>query len=178
CKLVNGNLMNNKSKRHIKAIVVVHVFGNIANMEKLINIAKQYNLKVVEDATEALGSKFKSGLYNGKYTGTVGDFGVYSFNGNKIITTGGGGMVVAKDDNLLSKAKYLSTQAKDDTLYYIHNEIGYNYRMTNLQGALGIGQLEQLDKFISIKKENYEFYKSNIEKIKGLSLLKFSDDIE
>ncbi|MBY6837878.1 LegC family aminotransferase [Clostridium botulinum] len=178
CKLVNGNLMNNKSKRHIKAIVVVHVFGNIANMEKLINIAKQYNLKVVEDATEALGSKFKSGLYNGKYAGTVGDFGVYSFNGNKIITTGGGGMIVAKDDNLLSKAKYLSTQAKDDALYYIHNEIGYNYRMTNLQGALGIGQLEQLDKFISIKKENYEFYKSNIEKIKGLSLLKFSDDIE
>ncbi|NFO91068.1 LegC family aminotransferase [Clostridium botulinum] len=178
CKLVNGILINNKSKRHIKAIVVVHVFGNIANMEKLMEIAKKYNLKVVEDATEALGSKFKNGLYNGKYAGTVGDFGVYSFNGNKIITTGGGGMIVAKDDELLSKAKYLSTQAKDDVLYYIHNEIGYNYRMTNLQGALGMGQLEQLDKFISIKKENYEFYKSNIEKIKGLSLLKFSDDIK
>ncbi|MBN1067758.1 LegC family aminotransferase [Clostridium botulinum] len=178
CKLINGILINNKSKRHIKAIVVVHVFGNIANMEKLMEIAKQYNLKVVEDATEALGSKFKNGLYNGKYAGTIGDFGVYSFNGNKIITTGGGGMVVAKDDELLSKAKYLSTQAKDDVLYYIHNEIGYNYRMTNLQGALGMGQLEQLDKFISIKKENYEFYKSNIEKIKGLSLLKFSDDIK
>ncbi|AOR23405.1 LegC family aminotransferase [Clostridium taeniosporum] len=177
CTLIKGKLINNKSRNHIKAIVVVHVFGNIADMERIMKIANKYNLKVIEDSTEALGSKFISGIYKDKYAGTIGDFGVFSFNGNKIITTGGGGMVVAKDKKLLEKAKYLSTQAKDDTLHYIHNEIGYNYRMTNLQAALGIGQLEQLDKFINIKRENYKFYKVNIEKIEGLSLLDFRKDI-
>lgn len=177
CDLINGKLINKKSKRHIKAIIVVHVFGNIADMEKIMGIASEYNLKVIEDATEALGSVFISGSYKGKYAGTIGDFGVYSFNGNKIITTGGGGMIIAKDEKLLSKARYLSTQAKDDSLYYTHNEIGYNYRMTNLQGALGLGQLEQLNKFINKKKENYKLYKSNIDKIQGLSLMDFKNNI-
>ncbi|MBW6409467.1 LegC family aminotransferase [Clostridium weizhouense] len=177
CNLIEGKLINNKSKKHIKAIVVVHVFGNIANMEKIMSIATKYKLKVIEDATEALGSRFISGKYKGKYAGTIGDFGIYSFNGNKIITTGGGGMIVSNDQKLLSKARYLSTQAKDDTLYYIHNEIGYNYRMSNLQAALGKAQLEQLEDFIKIKKENYELYKSKISNIEGLSLMDFRKDV-
>lgn len=177
CNFIDGNLINKKSKRHVKAIIVVHVFGNVADMEKIMDIASRYNLKVIEDATEALGSVFISGSFKGKYAGSIGDFGVYSFNGNKIITTGGGGMIIAKDEKLLSKARYLSTQAKDDSLYYIHNEIGYNYRMTNLQGALGLGQLEQLDKFINKKKENYKLYKSNIDTIEGLSLMDFKNNI-
>lgn len=177
CNLVNGKLINKKSNRHIKAIIVVHVFGNVVDMEKIMFIASRYNLKVIEDATEALGSLFISGLYEGRYAGTIGDFGVYSFNGNKIITTGGGGMIIAEDEDLLSRARYLSTQAKDDSLYYIHNQVGYNYRMTNLQAALGVGQLEQLDNFIIKKKENYKLYKSKIDNIQGLSLINFKNDI-
>ncbi|MBU5676662.1 LegC family aminotransferase [Alkaliphilus sp. MSJ-5] len=174
CYLFKNRLINKKTQRTITAIVIVHVFGNMANMEKLVEIASRYNLKIVEDATEALGSYCTSGKYEGKFAGTIGDFGVYSFNGNKIITTGGGGMLVAKDKKLVEKAKYLSTQAKDDELYYLHEEIGYNYRMTNLQAALGVAQLEQLEDFIKIKSENYKFYDEQIVNIKGLSLLNFN----
>lgn len=174
CYISEERLLNKKTQRVIKAIVIVHVFGNIANMERLVKIAEKYNLKVVEDATEALGSYCTSGKYEGKFAGTIGDFGVYSFNGNKIITTGGGGMLIAKDSKLAEKAKYLSTQAKSDELYYLHDEVGYNYRMTNLQAALGVAQLEQLEDFINIKTNNYKFYKEQIANIKGLSLLKFN----
>lgn len=178
CEFIKGKLINKKSKRHIKAMVVVHVFGNMCNMEAVIDIADKYNLMVVEDATEALGSKYISGKFKDKYAGTIGDFGVYSFNGNKIITTGGGGMVVSKDESLLEEVRYLSTQAKDDELYYIHNDIGYNYRMTNLQGALGLAQLECLKKFIQIKEKNYLKYKNEIRKIDGLKILDFNYDIK
>lgn len=174
CVLTENGLINNKTKRLIKAVVVVHVFGNMADMEKLMGIAEKYKLKVVEDSTEALGTYCTKGKYAGKYAGTIGDFGVYSFNGNKIITTGGGGMLVSNDSALSDKAKYLSTQAKDDELYYIHNEIGYNYRMTNLQAALGLAQLEQLEDFIRIKIDNYNLYKHEIDEIEGLSLVKFN----
>lgn len=174
CFLTEKGLINKKTNKVIKALVIVHVFGNMANMEKLMKIARKYKLKVIEDATEALGSYFKKGKYYGQFAGTIGDFGVYSFNGNKIITTGGGGMLVAKNISFLKKAKYLSTQAKDDFLYYIHDEVGYNYRMTNLQAALGVAQLKQLEKFIEIKTKNYDIYKNEIEKIKGLSLLSFN----
>lgn len=174
CILTEKGLINKKTKRFIKALVIVHVFGNMAKMERVMSIAKKFNLKVVEDATEALGTYCSEGKYKGKFAGTIGDFGVYSFNGNKIITTGGGGMLVAKNKNLAVKAKYLSTQAKDDELYYIHNEIGYNYRMTNLQAALGVAQLEQLEKFIEIKKRNYNLYKNEIKNIDGLKLLDFN----
>ena len=160
CIFENNILINKKSNKIIKAIIVVHIFGNIVDMEKLINIANKYNLKVIEDATEALGSYIKEGTYKGKFAGTIGDFGAYSFNGNKIITTGGGGMLVSSDNKLLIKAKYLSTQAKDDELYYTHNEIGYNYRMTNLQASVGIAQLEKLEEFIGIKSKNYNLYKT------------------
>ncbi|MFD1173229.1 LegC family aminotransferase [Oceanobacillus picturae] len=176
CYISDKGLVNKKTEKLIKAVIVVHVFGNMANMEKLMNIATKYKLKVIEDATEALGTYYTSGKYSGKYSGTIGDFGVYSFNGNKIITTGGGGMLVAKDKDLAERARYLSTQAKDDSLYYIHNEVGYNYRMTNVQAAIGVAQLEKLEEFIHTKKANYELYKKNIDEIEGLSLLKFNEN--
>ncbi|KLO21310.1 aminotransferase DegT [Marinitoga sp. 1197] len=176
CELTKEGLKNKNTGRIIKAIVVVHIFGNMADMESLMNIAEKYNLKVIEDATEALGTKYTEGKYNGKFAGTIGNIGVYSFNGNKIITTGGGGMLVARDIKIAEKAKYLSTQSKDDSLYYIHNEIGYNYRMTNLQAALGVAQLEQLEKFIEIKTKNYKLYKELISEIDGLRLLNFGQN--
>ncbi|MCR6513573.1 LegC family aminotransferase [Clostridium sp. LY3-2] len=178
CVFDGDTLINKHSNREIKAIVVVHIFGNLANMEKIMELSKKYNLKVIEDATEALGSKFTFGKYKGKHSGTIGDFGIYSFNGNKIITTGGGGMIVSNDLEKLNHIKYLSTQAKDDTLHYVHNEIGYNYRMTNVQAAIGLAQLEELDSLIKTKKENFFKYKKEIEKMDKLSLIEFSKDIE
>jgi perosamine synthetase len=177
CSFTNGKLINNVTKKHIKAMIVVHVFGNIADMERIIEIANKYNLKVIEDATEAIGTYYIEGKYNGKHAGTIGDIGVYSFNGNKIMTTGGGGMIVSNNEELLRKAKHLTTQAKSDELYYTHDEIGYNYRMTNLQAALGLAQLEQLEDFIKVKKDNYEFYKNEVQEIPGLRILDFKDTI-
>ncbi|WP_273130284.1 LegC family aminotransferase [Bacillus weihaiensis] len=177
CSFVNGKLINNKTKKHVKAVIVVHVFGNVANMEKIMDIANAFNLKVIEDATEAIGSYYTKGFYKGKYAGTIGTVGVYSFNGNKIMTTGGGGMMVSNNEELLKRAKHLTTQAKSDELYYTHDEIGYNYRMTNLQAALGLAQLEQLENFIKTKEENYNLYKEQVNDIKGLSLLSFNDNI-
>lgn len=144
----------------VKAIVVVHVFGNLADMVSIMEIAGKYNLKVIEDATEALGSKYTDGKYAGKYAGTIGDFGAFSFNGNKIITTGGGGAVTARDADKVDHIRYLSTQAKDDPHFYIHNEVGYNYRMTNLQAALGVAQMEELPEFINRKQANFDKYKT------------------
>lgn len=177
CRVINGELFNKKTDRHIKAIIVVHVFGNMTNMEKIMEVANQFNLKVIEDATEALGTYYTEGAFKNKHAGTMGSVGVYSFNGNKIITTGGGGMIVSNDNNLLKRAKHLTTQAKSDELYYTHDEIGYNYRMTNLQAAVGLAQLEQLESFIQVKKENYELYKEKIKDIPGLSILKFREGI-
>lgn len=159
CELSDGCLIHKASGRHVKAVIVVHVFGNLADMEQIMDIAAEFHLKVIEDATEALGSYYTQGRYQGKYAGTIGDFGVYSFNGNKIITTGGGGAVTAKDSGTVAHMQFLSTQAKDDPHYYIHNEIGYNYRMTNLQAALGVAQLEELDEFIRRKHSNFELYR-------------------
>ena len=166
CDQLGNSLINRKTNTKIAAVVIVHVFGNMADVERLMEMAAKFNLKVIEDATEALGTFRTKGTHMGTFAGTVGDFGVYSFNGNKIITTGGGGMLVAKDPALAEKARYLSTQAKDDSVYYIHNDIGYNYRMTNLQGALGVAQLEQLDNFILIKRKNYLLYTKLLQKSK------------
>lgn len=177
CSFVDGKLINNKTNKHIKAVVIVHVFGNMADMERIMDIAEQFNLKVIEDATEAIGTYYTSGKYKGKYAGTIGTLGVYSFNGNKIITTGGGGMIVSNDEELLKKAKHLTTQAKSDKLYFAHDEIGYNYRMTNLQAAIGLAQLEQLEEFIKVKEENYNLYKEKISEIPGLLILNFRDGI-
>lgn len=172
CDFVNNQLIDRLSKKHVACVIIVHVFGNIAYMERLMELAERYHLKVIEDSTEALGSKLLQGKFSNQYAGTIGDIGVYSFNGNKIISTGGGGMIVSNNEQYLKHAKYLSTQAKDDALYFIHNNIGYNYRMTNLQAGLGLAQLAQLDEFIAIKNLNYDEYQKN-----GIGLLSFRDDI-
>lgn len=157
----------------VKAIVVVHVFGNMADMESIMKTASQYNLKVIEDATEALGTKYTEGTYKGKYAGTIGHFGAYSFNGNKIITTGGGGAVTANDPKVVDHIRFLSTQAKTDPHYYIHDEVGYNYRMTNIQAALGVAQMEELPEFIRRKQTNYEQYKKLFEGFEYGTLMPF-----
>ncbi len=172
CDYIDDILINKASGRRIRAVVVVHVFGNMADMERIMQVAERYHLKVVEDATEALGTYYLSGKYAGRYAGTIGDIGVYSFNGNKIITTGGGGMIVSQDRNLVERCRFLSTQAKKDVVYFVHEEIGYNYRMTNLQAALGLAQMEQLEDFVRIKTENYEEYQRY-----GLHLLPFREGI-
>ena len=177
CVFENNKLINKTTKKHIKAILVVHVFGNMADMESIMEIAHTFNLRVIEDATEAIGTYYISGKYKGKHAGTIGDIGVYSFNGNKIMTTGGGGMIVSDNEDLLSRAKHLTTQAKSDELYYTHDEIGFNYRMTNLQAALGLAQLEQLEDFIITKKRNYDYYKKELNNLDGLRILDFKEDI-
>ena len=156
CQFEDGTLKFNG--QIVKAVVVVHVFGNMADMISILETAEKYNLKVVEDATEALGTYYTEGFFKGKYAGTIGDFGAYSFNGNKIITTGGGGAITANKIGAADHIRYLSTQAKNDVHYYIHNEVGYNYRMTNLQAALGVAQMEELPEFIRRKQANYDFY--------------------
>ena len=177
CDFIDGLLINKKTKRKIRVLVIVHVFGNMADMEKIIDIAKKYNLKVLEDATEALGTYYTEGRYKGKFAGTMGDIGVLSFNANKIITTGGGGMVVGDNYDLVEKVRFLSSQAKKDPLYFIHDEIGYNYRMLNLQAALGTSQIDELESFIETKTKNYYLYREELNKIEGLQLLTFRKGI-
>lgn len=171
CSLVDDVCICNKTQKVIKALIVVHVFGNLADMDKIMKIANEYHIMVIEDATEALGSHY----IEGKYAGTIGDYGAFSFNGNKIITTGGGGCVTARDKNKVAHIKYLSTQAKDDAHFYVHNEVGYNYRMTNVQAALGVAQMEELEEFISRKNKNYDLYKELFEGYDYASLLEFRD---
>ncbi|MBN1274296.1 MAG: LegC family aminotransferase [Candidatus Aminicenantes bacterium] len=166
----NGRVFNRKSGRRVAAIIPVHVFGNAVNLEPLLEPCKKRGIKVIEDAAESMGTRYSKGKLAGKHTGTAGDIGCYSFNGNKIITTGGGGVLVTGDETMADKMRYLTNQAKDDPVRYIHNEIGYNFRMTNLQAALGVAQLEELPKFLEIKKKNFRYYQKNIEKIPGLHL--------
>ena len=172
--IFDGKILKYHGK-HVKAIVVVHVFGNMADMVAIMAISKIYNLKVIEDATEALGTYYTKGQYAGKYAGTIGDFGAYSFNGNKIITTGGGGAVTANSSEIVDHLRYLSTQAKNDPHYYIHDEIGYNYRMTNLQAALGVAQMEELLEFIRRKQRNYALYKEAFKESDMVELMPFRE---
>lgn len=158
CECRNGVRYDKFLNKPVRAVIVVHMFGDGADMDRLTELAESHNFLVIEDAAEAVGSFYATGRYKDRMAGTIGDFGIYSFNGNKIITTGGGGMVVGRDLQKLEHIKFLSTQAKADELYYIHDEIGYNYRMTNIQAALGVAQLEQLEAFIEVKKENYHHY--------------------
>ena len=176
CIFEDGVLRHNGSV--VKAIIVVHVFGNMADMEAIMDIAAQYNLKVIEDATEALGTKYTSGRFNGRYAGTIGDFGAFSFNGNKIITTGGGGAVTARDPKVVDHIRFLSTQAKTDPHYYIHDEVGYNYRMTNIQAALGVAQMEELPEFIRRKQKNFEQYRAEFEDFDLARLVPFREGID
>ena len=176
CTLKADGLYNNASGAKVTALVVVHVFGNMADMPRLLDIARRYRLTLIEDATEALGTKYLTGPLKGKYAGTIGDIGCYSFNGNKIITTGAGGMLVANHDGWAEHAKHLSTQAKADVLQFLHDEVGYNYRMTNVQASLGLAQLERLEGFIEHKIARYEQYRAALDGYKGLRILPFRDE--
>lgn len=176
CVWRDGKLYHNSMV--VEAVVVVHVFGNMADMESIMDIAHKYNLKVIEDATEALGTRYSSGRYNGRYAGTIGDFGCFSFNGNKIITTGGGGAVTSNNPSVVDHMRFLSTQAKTDPHYYIHDEVGYNYRMTNLQAALGVAQMEELRDFIGRKQRNYELYRELFDGFEYASLMPFRKGTE
>ncbi|WP_202108288.1 LegC family aminotransferase [Succinivibrio dextrinosolvens] len=159
----------------VKALVVVHVFGNMADMEAIVEVASQYSIKIIEDATEALGTFYTKGKYKGKYAGTIGDFGAFSFNGNKIITTGGGGAVTSNKSLCVDHMRFLSTQAKTDPFNYTHDEIGFNYRMTNLQAALGVAQLEELPEFIRRKLQNYARYSRLFDDSKYCTLMPFRE---
>lgn len=176
CEYDGQKLVHTKTGKIVRAIIVVHVFGNLADMEAIMDIALRYRLYVIEDATEALGSRYEYGRYKGHMAGTIGDYGALSFNGNKIITTGGGGAVLSKDHKRASHIKYLSTQAKDDPHFYIHNEIGFNYRMTNVQAAIGCAQLEKLEEFIKRKNYNYDIYNNLLSDFDKGYLLRFRNN--
>ena len=133
CRWHEGALYNRLTGRRVSAVIPVHILGHPVDLDPIIEIARKYNLKVIEDATEGLGA-----TYRGRPLGSIGDVGCFSFNGNKIITTGGGGMLVTSNEEWARRAKYLTTQAKDDPTEYVHSEIGYNYRLTNLLGSHGL----------------------------------------
>jgi perosamine synthetase len=173
-----GATYNKTTNKKISAIIPVHMWGNACEIDKLIDLCEERNITVVEDACESLGTSYIKGKSKGKHTGTVGKLGCISFNGNKIITSGGGGMILTDDETLAEKANYLTTQAKDDPIRYFHDEIGYNFRLTNIQAALGVAQLEQLPEIIKRKKEINNFYQSEIEDINGLSLSKVPEYAE
>lgn len=171
CHTTKQGLINKKTGRRVSAIIPVHIFGNPCTMEKIMSIAKKYRLNVVEDATESLGSVYNAGRYKGCATGTIADIGIFSFNGNKIITTGGGGMIVTRHKNMAVHARYLINQAKDDELRYIHHEIGYNFRLSNIQAAIGLAQMERIEDFIETKKKNFCYYQKGLKNIPGISML-------
>lgn len=150
----NGNCLNKSTNKIIKACVPMHTFGHPCKIDEIVEICDSYNIAVVEDAAESLGS-----YYKGKHTGTFGKVGIFSFNGNKIITTGGGGMLVTDDEELAKKAKHITTTAKVPHPYeYIHDEIGYNYRLTNLAAALGVAQMENLQLFVDKQRDLAQKY--------------------
>jgi perosamine synthetase len=166
----NGRCVNTRTGRRVAAILPVHVFGNAVRLDALVPFCRARNIRIVEDAAESLGTVYRGGPFDGRHTGTVGEIGCLSFNGNKIITTGGGGMVLTDDDALARAARYLTTQAKDDEVRFVHHEVGYNYRLTNLQAAVGVAQLEQLPKYLDAKRRNFEAYERPVIGIRGLHL--------
>lgn len=167
CELREGNLINRDSGRRVKAIMPVHILGHPVDIDPILEIAQEYNLVVVEDATESLGAEYK-----GRKVGNLGHIGCFSYNGNKIITTGGGGMIVTNNTEWADKAKFLTTQAKDDPLEYVHSEIGYNYRLTNMQAAMGCAQMEQLPSYIEKKRWLGEEYTKAFAKIPGVTMMR------
>lgn len=160
----NGLCIHKSDSRIIRAIMPVHVLGNIGDIEKLIQIADKYGLSIVEDSTESLGS-----FFDGKHSGTFGKFGCISFNGNKIITCGGGGMILTDDESLAKKAKHVTTQAKSDPFEYFHDEIGYNYRLVNVLAAIGVAQMEQLPDFLARKEQVANYYYNTLAGIGDIS---------
>lgn len=164
CSAIDGRLYNKQTGRRVRAILPVHILGHPVDLDPILELAHKYNLCVIEDATEALGAEYK-----GARVGKAGDIACFSFNGNKLITTGGGGMLVTDNADYAQQAKYLTTQAKDDSLEYIHNHVGYNYRLTNTQAALGCAQLEQLDEYIEIKRRTADYYLETLQSVPGIT---------
>ncbi len=167
CRWHKGALHNRLTGRRVSAVIPVHILGHPVDLNPIVEIARKYGLKVIEDATEGLGA-----TYRGRPLGSIGDIGCFSFNGNKIITTGGGGMLATSNEEWARKAKYLTTQAKDDPTEYVHSEIGYNYRLTNLLAAMGCAQLERLEAFIAAKQRIAGKYAEGLQGLPGISLMK------
>jgi perosamine synthetase len=165
----DGSLIYIKDGRRIGAIMPVHILGNMCDMDRFLSIVKKYPLPVVEDATEALGTTYK-----GKSAGTFSPLACFSFNGNKIISTGGGGVMVTDDEQLAKKAKHLTTTAKASVDEYYHDEVGYNYRLVNVLAAIGVAQMELLPSFIKRKKECVSFYKENLT---GVGDIRFQQEL-
>lgn len=149
-----------------KAVIVVNLYGQSADMDKIIEICKKYNVPIIEDAAESLGATYK-----GKHSGTFGEYGIYSFNGNKIITTSGGGMLVSNNEEGIAKVRFWSTQARDKARHYEHTELGYNYRMSNIVAGIGRGQLRVLEDRIAKKKEIFETYKEAFKEIEDIEMM-------
>ena len=166
CTWSAGRLVNRETGRRVKAVIPVHVLGHPVDMDPILTLARARGLKVIEDATESLGATYRE-----RRVGQLADVACFSFNGNKIITTGGGGMIVTDDEALAKKARYLTTQAKDDAVEFVHNEIGYNYRLTNVLAAIGVAQLERLAEYVERKRRIAARYSEACAGIPGLTLL-------
>ncbi|WP_214807899.1 aminotransferase class I/II-fold pyridoxal phosphate-dependent enzyme [Exiguobacterium sp. s144] len=154
-----------------KAVIVVHLYGQSAKMDEIMEICEYYNVPIIEDSAESLGSVYKT-----KKSGTHGLFGIYSFNGNKIITTSGGGMLISDNDELMQKARFLATQARDDAPYYEHSQLGFNYRLSNISAGIGRGQLEVLNDRINSRRANFDRYKNALSKIDGIDFMPEMND--
>jgi len=149
-----------------KAVIVVHLYGLSADMDRICEICQRYNVTLIEDAAESLGT-----LYKGKYTGTIGDYGIYSFNGNKIITTSGGGMLVSNHEERIAKVRFWSTQSRDKARHYQHSELGYNYRMSNVLAGIGRGQLKVLEQRVQKKIAIFNYYKKALSVLDGVEMM-------
>ena len=159
-----------KENKMPKAVVVVNLYGQSADLDKIKEICDRYNVGIIEDAAESLGATYK-----GKQSGTIGEFGIYSFNGNKIITTSGGGMLVSNNENAIKKAKFWATQSRENERHYEHLELGFNYRMSNIVAGIGRGQLKKLDERIEQKKAIYETYKNEFKDIEDIEMMPVCD---
>jgi perosamine synthetase len=166
CDIGPDGLRNSATGRRVSAILPVHILGHPVDMDPLLELAKHYRLAVVEDATESFGA-----LYRGELVGTLGDVGCLSFNGNKLLTTGGGGIVLTSDEAVAQQVRHLSTQAKADPLEYVHDAVGYNYRLTNIQAALGVAQLERVAEFLVAKREIARRYAEAFADVSGLRFM-------
>ena len=153
-----------------KAVIVVHLYGLSADMDEIVELCKKYKVTLIEDAAESLGTTYK-----GKYTGTFGDYGIFSFNGNKIITTSGGGMLVSNNQERIQKVRFWSTQARDKARHYQHSELGFNYKMSNLVAGVGRGQLKVLDKRVAKKQHIYNYYKEHLKDIIDIEFMPINE---
>ena len=159
-----------KYKSKVKAVIVVHLYGLSADMDPIVKLCNKYNVTLIEDAAESLGTKYK-----GQYTGTFGEYGIFSFNGNKIITTSGGGMLVSNDEERIKKVRYWATQARDAARHYQHSELGYNYRMSNVVAGIGRGQLKVLDRRVEKKRYIFDFYRRELGNLEGLEFMPINE---